>query len=333
MSQIRTKLMGNVLFHDRKIKWNRITLQLTGRAGLDVQVPALIVPNHEGMSTTHVQTSMTVCEVEKELIFTGAPSIDFGFHLPIHLPPSIKAKHAFVDYTLVASFVRDGSTSFNSKKQKVQRTVTVKRHYLPGPAAVIPSVEHHGVRDWFEWSVEVPKAVAIESGELVAALRWSVEKEWVEVDRIEFAIEEQETYRFSTKTGVHNLPPVPRRFPSTTYHPPTFATSSETHFIRAPLTHPALRTHHFDPFLEISHRCQMAIHFSSTQTEPLVLTFPIIITDFPANPTTASALQISPEQPQQLVGTRAIPTTGGDDAIQVDLDLPEYTPRYEQVSA
>lgn len=199
MSQVRTRLMGNVVFHDRKIKWNRITLQFTGRAGLNLTAPVALLPRDAipGASdmngTTSLQTTVTVCEVEKELIFTGAPVIDFGLHLPTHLPPSIKARHAFVEYTLVANFSTGGTLS--SKKHRVQRDVTVKRHYLPSPSALIPSVEYHGVREWFEWSAEVPKAAAIEAGEVVIALRWSVEKERVEVDRVELALEELETYR------------------------------------------------------------------------------------------------------------------------------------------
>ncbi|KAI8137843.1 hypothetical protein BJV82DRAFT_633435 [Fennellomyces sp. T-0311] len=327
MAHIRTRLMGNVVFHDRKIKWNRITLQLTGKAGLNIQAPVSSLPREAvqgdmNSGSTTLQTTITVCEVEKELIFTGAPVIDFGLHLPTHLPPSIKAKHAFVEYTLVANF----SAGSFFKKYRIQRTVQVKRHYLPNPSALIPSVEHHGVREWFEWSAEVPKAASAESGELVVALRWSVEKERVEVDRVELAIEELETYRFSTKSGVHNLPPKVIQFPSTTYHPPTFSTSSETHFVRAPLhltktpklLQPA-RCHHFDPFLEISHRCRLTIHFTAgSNAKPVELQFPVIVTDCPA-----SAADTEQERPPQRRNV------GGDDAVGVDLDLPEYTPRYE----
>lgn len=143
MSHVRTKLMGKVVFHDRKIKWNRITLQLAGRAGLNISTSVTNLPRDVLMNmsdlnggVTNLQTTVAVCDVEKELIFTGAPVIDFGIHLPSHLPPSIKAKHAFVEYTLVATF----SAGSFFKKYKVQRNVTVQRHYLPNPSALIPSV-------------------------------------------------------------------------------------------------------------------------------------------------------------------------------------------------
>jgi hypothetical protein len=63
------------------------------------------------------------------------------------------------------------------------------------------------------------------------------------------------------------------------------------------------------------------------------LEFPIIITDYPAIvsdsvlPLATSADIISTETTQQ---TNTISTGGGDDAVPVDLDLPEYTPRYEE---
>ncbi|KAG0180431.1 hypothetical protein DFQ29_000677 [Apophysomyces sp. BC1021] len=322
--------MGAVHFHDRKIKWNRITLQFIGKTGIDVDAPASVLPNgfvnsefHE--TTTKMQATIQICEVEKELIFTGEPVIEFGLHLPSELPPSIRTDHAFVEYILVANF--SAGTFF--KKYRIQRTVVVRRHYLPGPSAMIPSVEYNGVRQWFEWSAEVPKATAVESGEVVLALRWSVEKEWVEVDRVELALEELENYRFRTKAGTHHLPPVITRFPSTSYHPPSFSNASDTHFIRTPIvtTRPRpLRTHHFDPFLEISHRLQLVIHFSASasQTEPLRLEFPIIITDYP----------IADDSSPATVNENAagvIASVGGDEAVIMDLDLPEYTPRYEQV--
>ncbi|CEP08044.1 hypothetical protein [Parasitella parasitica] len=367
MSQIRTKLLGNVYFNDAKIKWNRITLHFTGKAGLNIYAASSTLPSdvvssqsdlqESSPATTHLETTVTLCDVEKELIFSHEKVIDFGFYLPPYLPPSIKTKHAFVEYTL--SVVCSSSGPF-SKKQKVETPVTVCRHYLPSPSSLIPSVEYHGVREWFEWSAEVPKATAIEAGEIVMALRWSVEKELVEVDKIEFSIQELETYRcmfvyyrFSTKAGVHNLPPMVTQFPNTTYHPPTFSNSSETHFIRtavpliatkrAPNT---IRTHHFDPFLEISHRLKLEIYFvaSATIAPPLELVFPIIITDFPPN--TKADYFVDPSSPVQLVSTAsgntssslpqpissAIIQPGGDEVPCVDLDLPEYTPRYEDVS-
>jgi hypothetical protein len=199
MSQVRTKLCGTVFFHDRKIKWNRITLQFIGKAGINIEAPRSVLPRDNMYelddmdTTTRIQTVVPICEVEKELIFSGEESIDFGLHLPSHLPPSNKNKHAFVEYTLVANF--SAGTFF--KKYRAHKVVTVHRHYLPGPSAMIPTMEHSGVREWFEWSAELPKATAVESGEVVVAFRYSVEKERVEIDRIELAIQEIETYRYS----------------------------------------------------------------------------------------------------------------------------------------
>lgn len=334
MWHVRTRVMGKVLFHDRKIKWNRITLQLVGRAGLTIQAPASSLPREavgvmDANGRTTLQTTIRVCDIEKELIFGGQDEIEFGLHLPTHLPPTIKTQHAFVEYTLVANF--SAGTFF--KKYRIQRTVILKRHYLPGPSALIPSTEHHGVREFFAWIAEMPKAVALETGEVVIALRWSVEKERVEVDRVDIGLLEIETYRFTTKQGLHNLPPVTTAFPVTTYHPPTFTTTSETHFVRT-LIPTTVRTHHFDPFLEIAHKTRVTIHFSQGHS-PLQLEFPIIITDYPANfnhnhaNTTAYNSDPIPSQPSAGNAT-VIP---GDDAVAVDLDLPEYTPRYEHVSA
>lgn len=200
MFQVRTKLMGKVIFQDRKIKWNRVTLQFIGKAGIDIDAPRSIFPREnnlsevgdmDGEATTKIQTTIPICEVEKELIFSGEESIDFGLHLPPHLPASSRTKHAFVEYTLVANF----SAGLLFKKYKTHKIVTVHRHYLPSPSAMIPTVEHSGVKGWFEWSAEVPKAAAVETGEVVLAFRCSVEKERIEVDRIELAIEEIENYR------------------------------------------------------------------------------------------------------------------------------------------
>jgi hypothetical protein len=205
MSQIRTKLLGNVYFNDSKMKWNRITLHFTGKAGLNIYAASSTLPSdvvnsqsdlqESSSATTHLETIVTLCDVEKELIFTHEKVIDFGFYLPPYLPPSIRTKHAFVEYNLTVICSSSGPFS---KKQKDVKPVTVRRHYLPSPSSLIPSVEYHGVREWFEWSAEVPKATAIEVGEIVMALRWSVEKELVEIDRIEFCIEELETYRYVT---------------------------------------------------------------------------------------------------------------------------------------
>lgn len=199
MFQLRTKLHGKVVFQDRKIKWNRVTLQFTGKAGIDMEAPRSIFPKESSFgelddsnsTTTRIQTTISICEVEKELIFSGEESIDFGLHLPPHLPASTKTNHAFVEYTLIANF----SAGPFFKKYKTHKVVTINRHYLPNPSALIPTIEHTGVKEWFEWSAEVPKSVAIESGEVVLAFRCNVEKERVEVDRIELRIEEIETYR------------------------------------------------------------------------------------------------------------------------------------------
>ncbi|KAI8089395.1 uncharacterized protein BX664DRAFT_385889 [Halteromyces radiatus] len=353
MSQIRTKLMGHVSFHDPKIKWNRITLQFVGKAGLHMDVPTSTLPPKEfgsglgeeaivsNNAMTRLETTVKLCEVEKELIFiSGEKTIEFGLHLPHHLPPSIKTDHAFVEYHLVAIF----SAGSFFKKYRIQRTVTLCRHYLPSASALIPSIEYNGVREWFEWSAEVPKAMAIETGEVVLALRWSVEKERVEVDRIELSLHELENYRFNTKTGLHNLKPIITKFPVSVYHPPSFSNSSETHFIRTPLMS-QVRTHHFDPFLEITHRLRMVIHFAdqTTHAKPLTLEFPIIITDYPKDgscptnisptsstpiTTNANNTPISSTSSTTTMMNNVVLPTGGDDAVAVDLDLPEYTPQY-----
>lgn len=94
----------------------------------------------------------------------------------------------------------------------------------------------------------------------------------------------------------------------------------------------SIHTHQFDPFLEISHVCKLLVHFNKVSglvLEPIPLSFPIIITDYPAIvsdtivPTSVIATE-STEVPSLVVT--------GDDAVPVDLDLPEYTPRYEESS-
>lgn len=110
-------------------------------------------------------------------------------------------------------------------------------------------------------------------------------------------------------------------FPSTTYHPPTFSNSSETHFIRTPIpSDDTLRTHHFDPFLEITHRLQLKIHFvsSTIRSEPFEINFPIIITDFPPNTKT-----------DYLPPPATLAQPAGDEMPCADLELPEYTPCYQ----
>lgn len=138
-------------------------------------------------------------------------------------------------------------------------------------------------------------------------------------------------YRFSTKSGVHNLPPMITRFPSTSYHPPPYSGSSETHFIRTPIpiSTPAnpiqrpVNTHTFNPFLDISHRLRLVVHFSSNNTEiqqaePVSMEFAIIVTDYPAGETA------------NLNTDLGVVLPAGDEAVNIDLDLPEYTPRYEE---
>jgi hypothetical protein len=68
--------------------------------------------------------------------------------------------------------------------------------------------------------------------------------------------------------------------------------------------------------VEITHRCRITFHFGSPDArmqyvEPLVVEIPIIITDFPIGEDSAAGIG------------------SGDDGVQVDLDLPEYTPQYE----
>ncbi|KAI8095761.1 hypothetical protein BDF21DRAFT_406680 [Thamnidium elegans] len=354
LSQIRTKLLGNVYFRDPKMKWNRITLHFIGTAGLDITAPSATLPadvvsattdlQEAITSTTHLETTVTVCEVEKELIFNNQTVIDFGLHLPPYLPPTIRTEHSFVEYKL--SVLCTGAGPFG-KKFRVQKPVTVYRHYLPSPSSLIPSVEFGGVREWFEWFADVPKATAIEAGEVVIALRWSVEKELVDVDKIEVCLQELETYRFSTKSGVHNLTPIVTQFPSTEYIPPSFSNSSETHFVRTPIPltpSKSIRTHHFDPFLEITHRIKIIIRFKSLSVTatPIVVEFPIIITDFPSD-TTADYFT-DPMSPSQSLSTLSTENSsivslhppagsvqpGGDEVPCIDLELPEYTPPYER---
>jgi hypothetical protein len=203
LSQIRTKLLGNVYFRNPKMKWNRITLHFIGTAGLDITAPSATLPadivsattdlQEAITSTTHLETTVTICEVEKELIFNNQTVIDFGLHLPPYLPPTIKTKHSFVEYKLSVLCTAAGPFG---KKFRIQKPVTVYRHYLPSPSSLIPSVEFNGVREWFEWFADVPKATAVEAGEVVIALRWSVEKELVDVDRVEVCLQELETYRY-----------------------------------------------------------------------------------------------------------------------------------------
>lgn len=109
----------------------------------------------------------------------------------------------------------------------------------------------------------------------------------------------------------------------------------------------SLRTHHFDPFLEISHRLQLIIHFkASVAVEPLTVEFPIIITDFPPNTTADYFIDPALLSPVPSTSTTStdngsiimLPPASGsiqpgaDEVSCVDLDLPEYTPRYEESS-
>lgn len=102
----------------------------------------------------------------------------------------------------------------------------------------------------------------------------------------------------------------------------------------------SIHTHQFDPFLEISHRCKLTVHFNKIPTlniEPVVLEFPIIITDYPSV-VSDSVLSLA-SSTHNVISTEtfhqptAITNGGGDDAVPVDLDLPEYTPRYEEASS
>ncbi|CAO3673593.1 unnamed protein product [Umbelopsis vinacea] len=307
MSQVRTKLLGHIVLHGN-IKWTRITLQLTGVAKLHISVPA----QHDDIAqqSNTITTSTTICDVEKELIPTGENSIAFGLHLPHNLPPSIEAKNASVVYTLVATL-----TGGPYKKHKIQKNVTVKRHYLPNSSVMIPTALVANIQGWFEYNVESPRACAIEAGEVVLAARWSVEKERMDVKTVDLQLEEIESYRYRTRDTVHKLPPVIRRFPATTYHPPTFSQDfNETHLIRAPIP-PTLRARHYSMYVEITHRCRITFHFASVDSrapyvEPLVVEVPIIITEFPD-------------------GEASTGIGSGDDGVQVDLNLPEYTPQYE----
>ena len=91
----------------------------------------------------------------------------------------------------------------------------------------------------------------------------------------------------------------------------------------------SIQTHQFDPFLEISHRCRLTVHFNTIPNyvaKPIVLDFPIIITDYPSV-ISDSVLSLASSH---IISTETTVNSGGDDAVPVDLDLPEYTPRYEE---
>ncbi|KAH8554239.1 hypothetical protein BGW37DRAFT_483951 [Umbelopsis sp. PMI_123] len=307
MSQVRSKLFGSIVFHTN-VQWTRITLQLTGITKLNITVPG----QHDEVGQPNtVTSSTTICDVEKELIPTGESTIAFGLHLPHNLPPSIETKHASVTYTLIATL-----TGGPYKKHKIQKNVVVKRHYLPNSSVMIPTTSVAKVQGWFEYNIEAPRACAIEAGEVVLAARWSVEKERMDVRTVDLQLEEIESYRYRTRDSVHRIPPVIRRFPASTYHPPTFSQDiNETQLIRAPIP-PGLRGRHYSNYVEITHRCRITFHFGSPDSrmpyvEPLIVEVPIIITDFPDGEDTAAAIG------------------SGDDGVQIDLDLPEYTPQYE----
>ncbi|KAI9288793.1 hypothetical protein BC943DRAFT_349403 [Umbelopsis sp. AD052] len=307
MAQVRSKLLGSIVFF-ANVQWTRITLQLTGVTKLNIATPG---QHDDNGQPSHITTTTNICEVEKELIPTGESAINFGLHLPHNLPPSIETKHASVVYTLIATL-----TGGPYKKHKIQKNVLVKRHYLPNSSVMIPTATVAKVQGWFEYNIETPRACAIEAGEVVLAARWSVEKERMDVRTVDFQLEEIESYRYRTRDGVHKLPPVIRRFPVSAYPPPTFSQDiNETHLIRAPIP-PALRARHYSNYVEITHRCRITFHFGSPDArmqyvEPLVVEIPIIITDFPYGEDSAAGIG------------------SGDDGVQVDLDLPEYTPQYE----
>lgn len=99
----------------------------------------------------------------------------------------------------------------------------------------------------------------------------------------------------------------------------------------------SIHTHQFDPFLEISHRCKLMVHFNKVPNlvlKPVTMEFPIIITDFPpfiSDTVLSIASASNAVLPQvQTQSSTTISAGGGDDAVNVDLDLPEYTPRYEE---
>lgn len=100
----------------------------------------------------------------------------------------------------------------------------------------------------------------------------------------------------------------------------------------------SIQTHQFDPFLEISHKCRLTVHFNKIQNivaNPIALEFPIIITDYPATAPDSVSDFVSPSSNNSTHSVQQTNTvsTGGDDAVGVDLDLPEYTPRYEESSS
>lgn len=186
----RAILYGRVKFLDQKVKWQRATLSFQGRAVLTHEglVTTGISGGDEAFSGSEHSQILEICNVDKELIvFDGKSEIEFGLHLPFDLPPTMRTKHGFVEYSLIAKF-----SAGTFKTARAQCDVTVKRHYLPNGGVVIPTNEMTGCKDWFEWTMEVPRAATFEQGEAVIAMKWSCEKERVEVMKVETRIEETE---------------------------------------------------------------------------------------------------------------------------------------------
>jgi hypothetical protein len=83
----------------------------------------------------------------------------------------------------------------------------------------------------------------------------------------------------------------------------------------------------------------LTIHFNKTTSfniEPIVLEFPIIITDYPS--VVSDSILSLASSSEGVISTEEfhqyhITAGGGDDAVNVDLDLPEYTPRYEEATS
>ncbi|KAI7902069.1 uncharacterized protein BX663DRAFT_486879 [Cokeromyces recurvatus] len=187
---------------------------------------------------------------------------------------------------------RHSFLELSSKKYRTQKVVTVKRHYLPNPSVIIPITHYSGIKEWFEW--------------------------------------------YCTKQQVHILSPIITKFSPAIYHLPSFSNHSETHFIRTPIPsskNPSIHTHQFDPFLEISHRLQLTVDFIQSSIN-LIFEFPIIITTFPSvvveniSINSSNMMNVAVEEP--VINHTVLMI--GDDAINIDLDLPEYTPRYEETS-
>ncbi|RUO96256.1 hypothetical protein BC936DRAFT_142339 [Jimgerdemannia flammicorona] len=303
----RSILHGHVKFLDHKTKWQRITLSFHGRAVLTHD--SMGNGGSASMDDAFAEHSqfLEICDIDKELIiFGGEDTIEFGLHLPFDLPPTIRTKYGFVEYTLIAKF---SAGSF--KSARLQKEVVVKRHYLPNAMVLVPTNEISGCRNWFEWVMEMPKAATFEQGEIVIGAKWSCEKERVEVKSVETRLEQTETIRFKVKNTTTSVRLPSKLYPITTYIPPTFTDELDTHFLRTPILPNLTFPHIFTPLIEIGHILHITFKFTNG-AEDLVMSYPVILTDLPD------------VQANIVVG-------GGDDAVPVDLGLPEYSgelPRY-----